>query len=35
MGYAGEACADRGNFTVVRNGARLECDACRSTTGCS
>jgi ribonucleoside-diphosphate reductase alpha chain len=33
-GYVG-GCPDCGNFTFVRNGACLRCDACGSTTGCS
>jgi ribonucleoside-diphosphate reductase alpha chain len=33
-GYVGESSADCGNFAIVRNGARLECEACRSVTGC-
>ncbi|HEY1748896.1 MAG TPA: vitamin B12-dependent ribonucleotide reductase [Xanthobacteraceae bacterium] len=34
-GYAGEACGECGNFTLVRNGTCLKCDTCGSTTGCS
>jgi len=34
-GYEGEACAECGNFTLVRNGTCLKCDTCGSTTGCS
>ena len=34
-GYVGDSCPDCGNFTFVRNGACLKCDACGSTTGCS
>ncbi len=34
-GYVGYSCPDCGNFTLVRNGACLKCDACGSTTGCS
>lgn len=34
-GYAGDACGDCGNFTLVRNGTCLKCDTCGSTTGCS
>ena len=34
-GDVGYSCPDCGNFTLVRNGACLECDACGSTTGCS
>ena len=34
-GYVGYSCPDCGNFTLVRNGACFECDACGSTTGCS
>jgi ribonucleoside-diphosphate reductase alpha chain len=34
-GYEGEACGTCGNFTLVRNGTCLKCDACGGTTGCS
>ncbi|HEY6577818.1 MAG TPA: hypothetical protein VIY09_00720, partial [Rhizomicrobium sp.] len=34
-GYAGEACTECGNFSLVRNGTCLKCDTCGSTTGCS
>ncbi|SFK45010.1 vitamin B12-dependent ribonucleotide reductase [Methylocapsa palsarum] len=34
-GYTGEACGECGNFTLVRNGTCLKCDACGATTGCS
>ena len=34
-GYAGDACGDCGNFTLVRNGTCLKCDTCGTTTGCS
>lgn len=34
-GYAGEACPDCMNFTLVRSGTCLKCDTCGSTTGCS
>ncbi|MEQ9144556.1 MAG: vitamin B12-dependent ribonucleotide reductase [Parvibaculaceae bacterium] len=34
-GYEGEACAECGNFTMVRNGTCLKCDTCGSTSGCS
>ena len=34
-GYAGDACGDCGNFTLVRNGTCLKCDTCGATTGCS
>ncbi|MFN4088393.1 MAG: DUF6880 family protein [Alphaproteobacteria bacterium] len=34
-GYQGDACGECGNFTLVRNGTRLKCDTCGSTTGCS
>ncbi|HUX80273.1 MAG TPA: vitamin B12-dependent ribonucleotide reductase, partial [Alphaproteobacteria bacterium] len=34
-GYAGDACTDCGNFTLIRNGTCLKCDTCGSTTGCS
>ncbi len=34
-GYAGEACPECGNFSLIRNGTCLKCDNCGSTTGCS
>ena len=34
-GYAGEACDECGNFTLVRNGTCLKCDTCGATSGCS
>lgn len=34
-GYAGEACRECGNYTLVRNGTCLKCDTCGATTGCS
>ena len=34
-GYEGEACAECGNFTLVRNGTCLKCDTCGATSGCS
>lgn len=34
-GYEGEACAECGNFTLVRNGTCMKCDTCGSTSGCS
>lgn len=34
-GYAGDACGDCGNFTLVRNGTCFKCDTCGGTTGCS
>ena len=34
-GYAGDACTDCGNFTLVRNGTCFKCDTCGCTTGCS
>ncbi len=34
-GYAGDACGECGNFTLVRNGTCLKCDTCGCTTGCS
>ncbi len=34
-GYAGEACDECGNFTMVRNGTCLKCDTCGATSGCS
>jgi hypothetical protein len=33
--YEGEMCSGCGNFTLVRNGTRMKCDTCGSTTGCS
>jgi len=35
QGYAGDACQDCGNFTLVRNGTCMKCDTCGSTSGCS
>jgi ribonucleoside-diphosphate reductase alpha chain len=35
QGFTGEACAECGNFTLVRNGTCLKCDTCGATTGCS
>ena len=32
-GDVGEACPERGGFTMVRNGARLKCETCGGTTG--
>jgi ribonucleoside-diphosphate reductase alpha chain len=34
-GYAGDACGECQNFTLVRNGTCLKCDTCGSTSGCS
>jgi ribonucleoside-diphosphate reductase alpha chain len=34
-GYEGESCTECGNFTMVRNGTCLKCDACGGTSGCS
>ena len=34
-GYVGEACAECGNFTLIRNGTCLKCDTCGGTSGCS
>jgi ribonucleoside-diphosphate reductase alpha chain len=34
-GYAGEACPECGDFSLIRNGTCLKCDHCGSTTGCS
>jgi ribonucleoside-diphosphate reductase alpha chain len=34
-GYEGDACADCGQFTLVRNGSCLRCDSCGASTGCS
>jgi ribonucleoside-diphosphate reductase alpha chain len=35
LGYAGDACGDCGNFTMVRNGTCLKCNTCGATSGCS
>ena len=35
MGYAGDACLECGQFTLVRNGTCLKCTTCGATTGCS
>ena len=34
-GYVGDACPECGHMTLVRNGTRLKCVTCGSTTGCS
>ncbi|MGF1551529.1 MAG: vitamin B12-dependent ribonucleotide reductase [Paracoccaceae bacterium] len=34
-GYEGDACAECGNLTLVRNGTCLKCVSCGSTSGCS
>ena len=34
-GYEGDACAECGNFTLVRNGTCLKCDTCGASSGCS
>jgi ribonucleoside-diphosphate reductase alpha chain len=34
-GYAGEACPECANFTLIRNGTCMKCDTCSATTGCS
>ena len=34
-GYAGDACPECGNFTLLRNGTCMKCDTCGGTTGCS
>ncbi len=34
-GYAGDACGECGNFTLVRNGTCMKCDTCGGTSGCS
>ncbi|MCK5747322.1 MAG: vitamin B12-dependent ribonucleotide reductase, partial [Oricola sp.] len=34
-GYEGDACAECGQFTLVRNGACLRCDSCGASSGCS
>lgn len=35
QGYAGDACGECGNFTMVRNGTCLKCNTCGATSGCS
>ena len=35
QGYEGEACADCGNYTLVRNGTCMKCNTCGATSGCS
>lgn len=35
QGYAGDACGECGNFTMVRNGTCLKCVTCGATSGCS
>jgi ribonucleoside-diphosphate reductase alpha chain len=35
LGYEGDACAECGNFTLVRNGTCLKCVTCGATSGCS
>ena len=35
QGYEGEACANCGHMTLVRNGTCLKCVTCGTTTGCS
>ncbi len=35
QGYTGDACGECSNFTMVRNGTCLKCDACGATNGCS
>jgi len=34
-GYEGDACAECGALTMVRNGSCLKCESCGSTSGCS
>ncbi len=34
-GYEGDPCGGCGQFTLVRNGTCLKCDACGGTSGCS
>jgi ribonucleoside-diphosphate reductase alpha chain len=34
-GYEGDACAECGNFTLLRNGVCLKCDTCGASSGCS
>jgi ribonucleoside-diphosphate reductase alpha chain len=34
-GFEGDACAECGNFTLVRNGTCLKCNTCGNTSGCS
>ncbi len=35
QGFEGDACAECGSFTMVRNGTCLKCARCGSTSGCS
>jgi len=35
QGYEGEACAECGNYTMVRNGTCMKCNTCGGTSGCS
>lgn len=35
QGFEGDACAECGNFTLVRNGTCLKCNTCGATSGCS
>ncbi|MBD3178058.1 MAG: vitamin B12-dependent ribonucleotide reductase [Armatimonadia bacterium] len=35
QGYEGDACAECGQFTMVRNGSCLKCQSCGATSGCS
>jgi ribonucleoside-diphosphate reductase alpha chain len=34
-GYEGDPCSECKQFTMVRNGTCLKCDACGATSGCS
>ena len=34
-GYEGDACAECGQFTLVRSGSCLKCESCGASTGCS
>ena len=34
-GYEGDPCGGCGQFTLIRNGTCLKCDACGATSGCS
>ena len=34
-GYTGNACAECGQLTMIRNGACEKCDSCGATSGCS
>ena len=35
QGYEGDPCGECGNYTLVRNGTCMKCNACGGTSGCS